>query len=260
MKNGFTYQGFSLLEVAIALLLAGLLLGGLLQPLGSFMEQSRRKTTWAQLLTIQETLYAHAMIHGRLPCPDCRTGNSGHCSGGKINDGVEDVHGQGCANVAGNLPWSTLALPRRDAWGNDYSYRVDAIFARPLSTCQDRPPCLCNTMQAAFTLCDEAQLSISDTPNGADNIGRNLPAVVVSHGGNHMAVDQGPGEIDNYEGIPHYPAASRSALQHRSHNRPGRFVWHPPKQRDGITEFDDLLIWLSPFVLKTRMVQAGTLP
>lgn len=244
----------------MVLLLVGLLLGGLLQPWGSALEQQRRKESWRQLRDIRETLYAHAAVHGRLPCPDCRQASGGTCTAASMNDGVEDASPQGCASAVGNLPWSTLALPRRDAWGHDYTYRVSIVFARPLSACQAKGNCVCNAMQAAFTLCDEAQLSISNAPGAAGNVGRNLPAVVVSHGGNHLRADQGRGEIDNYEGAPHYPHAAHAMSDHARHDRPAQFVWQNPVRRAGSVEFDDLLIWLSPFVLKTRMVQAGRLP
>jgi len=37
------------------------------------------------------------------------------------------------------------------------------------------------------------------------------------------------------------------------------YIYHEPTQAQG-EEFDDMLIWLSPHVLKNRMVQAMKLP
>lgn len=256
--NAAKTGGFSLLEMAVVLLVLGLLLGGILQPWGVVMEQKKRAETRQKLQHIQESLYAHAVVYGRLPCPDCRTDSDGRCRADMINDGMEDVRGNACASAVGNLPWSTLAVPRGDAWGQDYSYRVSPAFARPLTACQDRPPCRCKAMQAAFTLCDEARLAIGDAPDGADNVGRNLPAVVVSHGRNRLAERQGDGELDNYEGLLRHPQTGRRIAGPAGQGR--RFVARSPHYRDGAEEFDDLLIWLSPFVLKTRMVQAGRLP
>ena len=62
-------QGFSLLELAIVLLIVGLLLGGLIMPLGSRMDQQRIDTTRQQLEQIREALTGYALANDALPCP-----------------------------------------------------------------------------------------------------------------------------------------------------------------------------------------------
>lgn len=114
MRHG---GGFSLLEMAVVLVILGLVLGGLLGPLSASVEQKALADTDASLALAREALLGFAMVNGRLPCPDADTDD----------DGDEDCPAAG----EGELPWRTLGLTRamaRDAWGNALRYRPDAAF------------------------------------------------------------------------------------------------------------------------------------
>lgn len=109
--------GFTLVEMAVVLVIVGLLLGGLLVPLSTQMENDRRKETAATLEAIREALIGYAVINGRLPCPD----TSG--------DGQEDGCGSGAAQVhVSGLPYGLLGVARTDAWGNGWRYAVNGAF------------------------------------------------------------------------------------------------------------------------------------
>ncbi|MGE0080944.1 MAG: type II secretion system protein [Thiohalomonadaceae bacterium] len=108
--------GFSLLELAVVLVILGLVMGGLLTPLGTSMEQRRVAATDAALSLAHEALLGFALVQGRLPCAD------------QDGDGSEDCPASG----EGDLPWRTLGLTHargRDAWGNPLRYRPDGAFA-----------------------------------------------------------------------------------------------------------------------------------
>ena len=72
-----------------------------------------------------------------------------------------------------------------------------------------------------------------------------IPAVVISHGKNRSV----PAELANINSPDEYENADSNDLD----------VYRNYSQKPG-HEFDDLVIWLSPNVLKNRMVTAGMLP
>ncbi len=106
--------GFTLIEMAIVLLVIGLLLGGLLTPLSNKIESERYKESRKELDRIVDALMGYAVANKRLPCADTN------------NDGFENS-GVSC-NDEGSVPWATLGAGREDAWGNRIRYRVDAGF------------------------------------------------------------------------------------------------------------------------------------
>ena len=100
-------RGFTLIEVAVVVLVVALLLGSLLVPLNAQVEQRNVAETQKSLDEIKEALYGYAMICGRLPRPAQLADN-----------GVEQV--AACTTevqCTGFVPWVTLGVSRTDAWG-----------------------------------------------------------------------------------------------------------------------------------------------
>ena len=60
--------GFTLIEMAMVLMIVALLLGGLLPTISSQAEQRHENDTRKQLDEIQQALIGFAIINGRLPC------------------------------------------------------------------------------------------------------------------------------------------------------------------------------------------------
>jgi prepilin-type N-terminal cleavage/methylation domain-containing protein len=69
VKFSTPQQGFSLIEMAIVLVILGMLLGGMLMPLSSQREVSQRQATERQLQEIRNALIGFAQANNRLPCP-----------------------------------------------------------------------------------------------------------------------------------------------------------------------------------------------
>jgi prepilin-type N-terminal cleavage/methylation domain-containing protein len=221
------HDGFSLIEVAIVLLVLALLLGSLLPALSIQVEQSERKKAHETLNQAREALIGFAMTNGRLICPDCRD-NTGGCASVTANDGQEDRVNtpEVCATAIGNLPWVDLGVPEKDPWDSRYTYQVTTAFA------DDPPP--------SFTLADNGNITVKDAAGGAD-IAQNIPAIIISHGSNGKILPPGSAqEIENTDGDTIYVLKIYS--------------------RDPILEFDDLVTWISPSVLRNRMVVSGQLP
>ncbi|HMY80182.1 MAG TPA: type II secretion system protein, partial [Thauera aminoaromatica] len=66
-------RGFTLVELAMVLVILALLGGSLLVPVASRLEARDRNATLERLHDIQLALTGFAIIHGRLPCPSTET-------------------------------------------------------------------------------------------------------------------------------------------------------------------------------------------
>jgi prepilin-type N-terminal cleavage/methylation domain-containing protein len=217
-------QGFTLVELAVVLAIFGLLLGILVIPLGTQVDQHRYAEAERQLTAVREALLGFAIANGRLPCPATAT-----IASGAANAGVENKTG-GVAE--GVLPWATLGVPELDPWGLRFTYRVDPALA-------DDPAL---GMQASFLITDTGNITVTD---GAVNIGTQLPAVVVSHGKNGFGAFRPDGT--------QVLGATGNELENADND--ATFVSQLPAPN-----FDDLVVWVSPHVLKTRLVAANRLP
>lgn len=68
-RHNGTHRGFSLIEMAVVLLILGTLMSGVLVAVTQTTESNRRSNARTQLRTIEEALYGYAQAFGSLPCP-----------------------------------------------------------------------------------------------------------------------------------------------------------------------------------------------
>ncbi|MBI4191564.1 MAG: prepilin-type N-terminal cleavage/methylation domain-containing protein [Betaproteobacteria bacterium] len=165
--------GFTLIEMAVALVVVALLLGSLLAPLSSQVEQRKISEAQKILEQINDALMGFAMSQtpARLPCPDTDI----------PADGLENTP---CvaASIEGAVPWATLGVPATDPWGQLYRYRVTGTFAAGpilLTSTGNLRVCTINTCGAG-TL-----------------VATNVPAVVFSTGPVVVRVVPSPDEVEN---------------------------------------------------------------
>lgn len=221
--------GFTLIELAISLAIVALLLGMLVVPLNTQLDQQRINDTQKQLVLINESLMGFAAATGRLPCP-ALVSTASTVAGA----GTENKPGANCAAAEGVLPWATLGMPELDAWGRRFTYRVTAEFANDAA----------GGAQATFTLADSGGITVVSTAGGV-NLATNIVAAVVSHGKNGAGA--------------YLPSGLRIALgtgdELENSNGDGTFVSKVPDPN-----FDDLVAWISPNTLKSRMIAANRLP
>lgn len=227
--------GFTLIELAIVMVVVTLLLGGLLVPLTTQIEQRRVRETQQAMDEIKEALLGFAMAKRYLPCPAVSATN-----------GAESARDAGnkCIAKVGYLPWEILGVAKLDAWGQIFRYAVDADF----------------TANAApyFSLGSTGNITIQtrDAGGALVSYATNIPAVIVSHGKNAYlgATDNGAvianDSANNPDEITNAGAAGTTFVT-RAMNR-------DPASSSG--EFDDLVAWISPNILFNRMVAAGRLP
>ncbi len=225
--------GFTLVELAIVLVIFALLAGGLVVTLSAQQDIQRLAETRRQMADIREALLGYAVSNGRLPPPADPTKATSTAGAGLIDEG----------RVTGVLPWATLGLPETDPWGRRYTYRVRTEFAdlplgATIPTCTPTPlPAL-----ATFALCSAGNITVSD---GLVDIATNLPAIVVSHGKNGLGAYLQDGT----------PISGASGEELENANNDTKFIAHAQT-----TSFDDEVVWIPLPILMNRMIAAGRLP
>lgn len=229
-------HGFTLVELAIVLVIVGLLLSMFLAPLTAQREIRGRAETQVLLEQTREALIGYAVVNRHLPCSDTDA----------IPDGIENRNAGGdCVNDEGMLPWNTLGIERVDAWNHYFRYRADATFTNS---------------STLFTIADAENASgiqINGESGALVSVNSRPAALILSHGLN------GFGAISTMQATPDNQLPSPAVGQvDELENADGDtvFVSHVPVPKGLANEFDDMLIWISPKVLINRMIIAERLP
>ena len=237
-------NGFTLLEMAVVMIIIGLLLGGMLVPLTAQMDQRNIADTQKALSDIREALIGFTLANGRLPCPADPT-----IATGSAGAGVERATCTTAANSTGVVPWATLGVNETDAWGHRYTYRVTSDFADAIGSgtyggCTPSPtPTL-----ATFGLCSIGNLNVLSAASSGVTIAASVPAVIISHGKNGAGAYTPQGSK--------LPVGANADEQENSDgSSDNNYVSHALTPT-----FDDLVVWISPNILMNRMVTAGKLP
>lgn len=230
MKKYVIEAGFSLVEMAVVVAIMGLLMAGLLPMITNQIDQQHRVETRKLMEDIRGALvgYAATQTPPKLPCPakvDIVTGAA--------NAGVADCTITPSGNaITGVLPWVTLGTSETDAWGRRFTYSV--------------PVSAVNSYTGGFSLSSSSPINVLST-NAGIAIASGVPAVLISHGQNGIGAWTPQGT--------QIPTTGISADEGANADGSAPFVSH-----DFASDFDDLVIWISPNTLFNRMVSAGKLP
>lgn len=252
-------EGFTLVEMAVVMVIIGLLLGGLLMPLNMQMEQRQYAQTQKTLEDAKEALLGFAMANGRLPCPATAASN-----------GIESPVGGGACtnNFNGFLPAATLGLSPVD----NNSYAIDGFGGTPANRIRYA---VTNALANAFTTANGLKnVGVSNiglpantflyvcnaTPGGAPpylNCGAATPfstktAFLIYSVGKNAGTTGGLGNDEIVNPNPIDSATGNDSV----------FVSHEPTPAAAAAngEFDDILLWVSSSTLVSKMVSAGQLP
>jgi prepilin-type N-terminal cleavage/methylation domain-containing protein len=237
-------KGFSLIEMAIVLVILGMLLGGMLMPLLSQREVSQRQATERQLQEIRNAIIGFAQINNRLPCPAVSGTN-----------GIENRIGIGLPNAGNCIATPTPVLPFQalgiqgtviggnlvDAWQRPIRYRLtnpnpanNWIFARAIPF----PPALpaVDPNRPNFRVCTAFSCAANEI----------TATQVVA-----VAFSTGP------DG-PNIPLSTSADQVANLNIATTDFVMRPTTgdARTGF-EFDDILVWISQPTLVYELSRAG---
>lgn len=241
-------NGFTLIEIAMVLMIIGLLLGGLIPTLSAQMDAQRSNKTQKQLNEIKDAITGFAIINGRLPMPACGTIATGQANAGVELSAASAVLCTSGASDISVLPWTTLGVDETDAWGRRFTYSVTPNYADSGVGSDGTGIATCTTaVGVSFQLCSTATLEARASSPGGTIVASEIPAVIVSHGVNGLGAYQ-PG------GGAKIAAASGDELENADNDI--TFVSKDQVQNG----FDDLVVWISPNTLANRMVTAGRLP
>jgi len=254
-----TRGGFTLIELAVALVIITVLLSAILVPVTTQVVQRKINDTQKTLEDAKEALLGFAVASGRLPCPASSTSNGveSFAGGGSAADG-------NCSNFFdGFLPAVTLGLTPVDAagyavdgWGgtqNRIRYAVSnqtvATVTNPFTKVNGMRSATMASMSATPLLyvCGSATGVVAGTSCGtAVKLADNAPVIIWSNGAN--AATTGGAGVDEAQN-PNSNGGSADKI----------FVSRSTSNVAG-SEFDDIVTWIAVGSLSSRMVAAGQLP
>lgn len=252
--------GFTLVEIAVVIVIVAMLLGALLAPLATQYSMRKNKEGERALSGIKEALLGFAVSNnGRLPCPDSDAdgaidGQEDHGGGGV--PGVDD-----CLDTEGVLPWQTLGIFPTDPWGRLYRYQVTQPFAYLASTGQ--PPAA-----GRLDLSDVGTLTVQTRLEDKTAVDMTQTAVAVvwttganGNGGMRLGTvtTLAPPAVGTDEEINYSTTVSPTGYMLRVQT-PIAGACDEAAAGQPYCEFDDLGTWISAPELFNRLVQAGLLP
>lgn len=229
-------SGFSILEMAIVMVIVATLLGGLLVSISQTREINNRTDAENSLEEITEALYGFAQANGRLPCPATTTSTGAEAP----------IGGGACTQRFGFVPWSTLGLSGSlntdnlltDSWLSPFRYSVTNQNGNAFTTA--------GQMSTVGMAALAPNLQICDSNTCATVLFDSAPAVILSLGANWDTFTSGD-EVEN--------SGEATINGYRQANN-NDFV-----STDYIEDtFDDIITWISPSILYTKMIAAGQLP
>lgn len=243
MSKNRSQLGFTLVELAIVLVIFGLLLATLLAPLQAQRSITAQRDTELALNNAKQAILGFAQTNGRLPCPATNNGGAFPDGTGTSNPNASGV----CAQAIGFLPASTLGLQPADAqgfaidaWNNRIRYAITTANTNAFTFTTN------NAMNNLGMSALAPDLRVCATSTAASctatiNLLNNAVAVIFSTGETGALAAGGNDETENL-------------------NANTVFVSHEITEAGGVNgEFDHLVTWISPFVLYNAMIQAGQL-
>ena len=282
-KN-FNQRGFNLVEIAIALVILALALGGVISAFAPQLNNRGFSTTQAQLVEAKEAVIAFASINRRLPCPATVASNglesfcnapTGACVV-PVPPNVAPLSRGRCSATPnlGLLPAVTLGLASQgsrgtvvDAWAGALQYAIPAVTSTSNATPAPfvTPPCgpgaaICfpytqsDGIRNAYyspTVASTSDLFVCSSATGIT--AANCGLVATNQRANPAFLIFSLGQIRPARGTDE-TANTNADKVFVSHERTDEATPAPN------LAFDDLFIWTSMEQLRARMQGSGVVP
>ena len=287
-------KGFTLIEIAIVVLVVSILLGYTVALFPKQQELKRYREVDRKMDEVIAAIVGFAQVNGRLPCPAIPSSAGTESGGG----------GAECTIFGGFVPATTIGVQGPvngdtlllDPWGNPYRYYVsdsdtdgDSItdFARAnemqdIGLVDENPADTFIDLDGRFHICDvpdavdndlcevdtgppityQAVFGRSDATTAVGPFG-GAPFVLISHGKDwadvalgDQSVNLGTSQSFSDLGLVAGPLGIEYMLKDMTNNETV-FVRRTTGFAD---DFDDVVKWVSPNILYSKMIEAGQLP
>ena len=280
-SSQISQKAFTLVEVAIVLIIVGLAVGGILSSLSAQVEQQKLNETRSTINNVKEALLGYAMANGRFPCPALQQTTPPTAPITAVESQSNQSTGA-CTNyLNGYVPGVTLGLTPTDTygyvldgWNNPVRYAsadvrdssvspVVFVFTKSNgmknANAGGCPDCgmswlynqyeshtpVITANQTLLSICNTATgITARAACNDSSRLTERAVLVVYSTGKNFKMIPAGSG-IDEQANL----------------NNDAAFVSHEPYATGATNgEFDDIVEWISPNSIFSRLVQANQLP
>ena len=266
---GRAIRGFSMIELAVALVIIAILLGSILVPLNTQVESRKYDETQRTLERAREALLGYVAAYGYFPCPASATSNGQEAGANHgSTSGVCDPTLSGATTFHGFFPAVTLGFTPTDSqgyaidgWGlqqNRIRYAIyrDGTFPSPYSTLV-RSNGIRN--MGMGTIASTPMLYVCNSGSGV-NPGINCgTAVTLTSSAMVVIWSVGPNSASSGGASVHEQQNPNPSANPQTPDR--IFVSQTKSGGPGdANEFDDVVTWISPPLLFNRMIAAGQLP
>ncbi|MFZ3086683.1 MAG: type II secretion system protein [Methylotenera sp.] len=269
-------RGFTLVEMAVVLVIFAILLGGLIVPLSAQIDMQRYNETKNILEDTKGALLGYVTANKRLPCPDTDGDGLEQPLVAVIQNDTpapQSTQTFSCPTLEGRLPFQTLSVGRMDGWSNQLLYRVSPAFSTRTKVFSANNAMGAVISDTYFTLTSTGNIAIQtrgDDPGTAAvetkfllNLATNVPAVIISHGKNGYGAISSDGTA-----MPLPPVVNADEETNRTAGTTKIIrtvaaisgACSDTVEGSASCEFDDVVTWLSANVIVNRMVMTGQLP
>jgi prepilin-type N-terminal cleavage/methylation domain-containing protein len=251
-------SGFTLVEVAIVLVIVGLLLAGGINLMSSSADTARYKESQNNLNDIKDAILGLYVNKKFLPCPDTNTPPDGF---GNYKDGTgvgtqstnfSGAAGGTCSSLEGWLPYNDIGVGGNgDAWGE----RIKYIMSNSFSTMA--APSFCSD----YSRTNPNQITIQDLQTTPVTVGDWAGFALISTGKNGRQTNfRMTGAFTGDGGCA--PGASppldaRERANCTASNAP-MILRYGNQMTDGTTViFDDMVVWVGDMQLISELRKSG---